>query len=180
MFKTITGNKASLRLITLNDATKYKQWVKDEEVTKYSLSKWQKLYTPQQINDWLNKIVLEVNSINLAVIDKHSGDVIGHAGISAISQANRSGEYFIFIGEKSFWNKGIGTEVTRLVVDYGFRALHLHRIMLTVSDLNAGGVRAYLKAGFKHEGIMRDASFRDGNFHNKIVMSILETEWQLD
>jgi RimJ/RimL family protein N-acetyltransferase len=50
--------------------------------------------------------------------------------------------------------------------------------MLTVSTPNYGGIRAYENAGFKKEGIMRNACFRDGQFHDKIMMSILKDEWE--
>ena len=33
------------------------------------------------------------------------------------------------------------------------------------------------KAGFKKEGTLREASFRNGKYHNKIMMAILDTEW---
>ncbi|UOQ83183.1 GNAT family N-acetyltransferase [Hymenobacter sp. 5414T-23] len=79
-------------------------------------------------------------------------ELIGYAGISGISRLNHSGEYFIFIGEKAHWGRGVGTEVTKQVLTLGFTELHLNRIMLTVSEPNVGGVKAYAKAGFKLEG----------------------------
>ncbi len=50
--------------------------------------------------------------------------------------------------------------------------------MLTVSSLNTGGVKAYLKAGFQQEGVLRQACYRDGAYHDKIVMAILRPEWE--
>ena len=49
--------------------------------------------------------------------------------------------------------------------------------MLTVSELNIGGVKAYQKAGFKTEGRLRQSCFRDGAHHDKIIMSILRDEY---
>ena len=49
--------------------------------------------------------------------------------------------------------------------------------MLTVSEPNIAGIRSYDKAGFKKEGVLRKACFRNGYFHDKIVMSILKEEW---
>jgi len=103
--------------------------------------------------------------------------LIGYAGICNISNANRSGEYFIFIGDRQEWGKGIGSEVTRLTLRMGFEELGLHRIMLTVSEPNYAAIKAYEKAGFKLEGRMREACFRDNQFHDKLFMSVLEEEW---
>ena len=51
--------------------------------------------------------------------------------------------------------------------------------MLTVSAPNLGGVKAYLKSGFQQEGVLREDSHRDGEYHDAIVMSILRAEWEL-
>jgi RimJ/RimL family protein N-acetyltransferase len=56
--------------------------------------------------------------------------------------------------------------------------LNLHRIMLTVSSLNIGAVKAYTRAGFQQEGVLRQASYRDGAYHDKIIMAILRPEWE--
>lgn len=104
--------------------------------------------------------------------------MIGYAGLSGISVTNQSGEYFLFIGEKALWGKGVGTAVTKQIVHLGFTSHQLNRIMLTVSELNMGGLKAYLKAGFVVEGRLRQAACRQGLFHDKIVMSVLKAEWQ--
>jgi RimJ/RimL family protein N-acetyltransferase len=105
--------------------------------------------------------------------------LIGYAGLTSISAANQSGEYFIFIGEKAQWGQGVGTAVTKQILDLAFTSLQLNRVMLTVSEGNTGGLRAYTKAGFLVEGRLRQAACRRGVFHDKIVMSVLKTDWQL-
>ena len=84
---------------------------------------------------------------------------------------------FIFIGDKSMWGKGIGCEVTKQILKIAFLEKGLNRLMLTVSEPNIGGVKAYQKAGFISEGKSRQACFRDGEFHDKLIMSILKEEY---
>ena len=48
----------------------------------------------------------------------------------------------------------------------------------TVSEPNLGGLKAYEKSGFIIEGRLREASFRDNEFHDKLTMSILKSEWE--
>ncbi|OQX80282.1 MAG: hypothetical protein B6D64_03435 [Bacteroidetes bacterium 4484_276] len=50
--------------------------------------------------------------------------------------------------------------------------------MLTVSGPNIGGLKAYERAGFIIEGRLREASFRDNRFHDKLTMSVLKSEWR--
>jgi len=50
-------------------------------------------------------------------------------------------------------------------------------ILLTVSEKNLGAIKAYTYANFKAEGIMRQAFYRNEEFHDKIIMAILREEW---
>ena len=50
--------------------------------------------------------------------------------------------------------------------------------MLTVSEPNIGGIKAYEKSGFRIEGRLREAVCRNNVFHDKIVMSLMKSEWE--
>lgn len=50
--------------------------------------------------------------------------------------------------------------------------------MLTVVASNVGGVKAYTKAGFQQEGVLRQALYRDEMYHDAIVMAMLRSEWE--
>lgn len=150
-------------------------WVRDKEVTKYSLSIFQKMVTDNEISNWFDGMLSNKSSYKKAII--YCKKIIGYAGIAKISETNKSGEYFIFIGNKSYHNKKIGTFVTKEIVKHGFQQLGLNRIMLTVSEKNIGAIKVYNNADFKTEGIMKQAFYRDGKFHDKIIMAILKKEW---
>ena len=152
-------------------------WIKDNEVIRYSLSAFQKMNSDSKISDWFDTVLLDKFSYNKAIVDNTNQNLIGYTGISQISETNLSGEYFIFIGDKSYHGKGVGTLVTKEIVTNGFQQLGLNRIMLTVSEKNIGAIKAYTNANFKTEGIMKQAFYRNGEFHDKIVMAILKEEW---
>ena len=95
----------------------------------------------------------------------------------AINWTTRSAEVGLFIGEKSCWNKGYGTEIMQLLLRLGFDNFNLNRIFLRVDEANKGGIRAYEKAGFVHEGRFRQGNFRDGKYSDMLLMSVLRTEW---
>jgi RimJ/RimL family protein N-acetyltransferase len=60
----------------------------------------------------------------------------------------------------------------------GFDKMNLHRLWLRVYDFNAAGIRCYEKCGFRKEGILRHDRFIDGQYHDTIVMAILEDEYR--
>ena len=45
-------------------------------------------------------------------------------------------------------------------------------------ETNPAGIRSYEKAGFTHEGRLREARFTNGKYIDVLVMSILKSEWQ--
>jgi RimJ/RimL family protein N-acetyltransferase len=73
--------------------------------------------------------------------------------------------------------RGYGTDAMRVIVDYGFRELGLHRIQLGVAPFNPAGIRAYEKAGFVEEGRHRESIWHDGRWYDEVMMSILDHEW---
>jgi RimJ/RimL family protein N-acetyltransferase len=152
-------------------------WLRDPEVIAYSLSVFQSLKTTAQIDQWFAATLTQANTLNVGIYWAETNALIGYAGLTGLSVTNQSGEYFIFIGDKAAWGKGVGTAVTRQVVHLGFTRYQLNRIMLTVSELNTGGVKAYTKAGFVLEGRLRQAACRQGVFHDKLVLSVLKAEW---
>jgi RimJ/RimL family protein N-acetyltransferase len=174
----LVGESIYLRALEPSDAPAFSRWVADREVVQYLLTAWQLPVSASETVAWLSKTIVDKDVLTLGIVEKSSDQLIGYAGIAGICRINRSGEYYICLGDKSKWGKGYGTEVTRLIVAHGFASLNLNRIMLTVSDVNGGGVKAYLRAGFKQEGVLRQACYRNGSYHDKIIMSTLKPEWE--
>jgi RimJ/RimL family protein N-acetyltransferase len=81
------------------------------------------------------------------------------------------------IGEVSRQNRGYGTEAVRLLVRYGFEILNLNRIGLSVFANNLRAIRTYQKAGFVHEGCLRQARFHGGRYEDEYRFAILREEW---
>ena len=166
-----------LKALTKENLSLFYDWINDKDVIRYSLSIFQKINTKYEIDNWFKDLINNSTDLQLGIYLKSSNKFIGYTGICNISKSNNSGEYFIFIGDKEQWGNGISTEVTKKILRKGFEELKLNRIMLTVSVPNIGGVKSYIRAGFKEEGILRDACLRDNKYHDKLVMSILKSEW---
>jgi len=163
-----------LELLNEKCVADFNRWINNKEAVKYSLSS----FGPPRTERWVREYVQDLNE-NENTWDQvivHDGARIGFCGFCNISTQNRSAEFYILIGDSEHWGKGIGTEAGRGALEYGFNKLNLHRVWLTVSELNVAAIKSYQKLGFSHEGIMRDAAFRDGQYHDKVVMGILGKE----
>ncbi|HBT64359.1 MAG TPA: GNAT family N-acetyltransferase [Ruminococcaceae bacterium] len=110
------------------------------------------------------------------IIEKN-GHCIGSAGFHHISTADNSATYRIGIFDPLYQSKGVGTEVTKLLLKYGFEQMKWHRIDLRVLEYNLRGIRCYEKCGFKKDGMLRENAFVEGKYYSDIVMSILDYEY---
>ena len=115
--------------------------------------------------------------LDLAVVDKASGACVGEAVLNQWDPGSQSCNFRILIGPAG-QNRGLGTEATRLIVGYGFEQLGLHRISLEVYAFNPRARRAYEKAGFRAEGVLRESLRYGDQWIDATVMSILAREWE--
>lgn len=175
----IYGERIRLRAIEREDVKKFLEWVNDPEVT-FGLS----LFLPMSLTDeerWFDGIAHRSPSEKPLGIDLRDGEgwrLIGNCTFFDVDTVARSGELGIMIGDKSAWNKGLGTETMRLLLRHGFETLNLNRVMLRVYAENPRAVRAYEKAGFKLEGTLREAVFKRGKYGDVHIMSVLKSEWE--
>ncbi len=106
------------------------------------------------------------------------GKIIGETVINEIDWTLRSANFRIGIYHMAERGKGLGTWATEVTRDFAFEKLKLHRLALNVYSFNPRAESAYRKAGFKREGVLRDAVMDGAEYADDILMSILEDEWR--
>jgi diamine N-acetyltransferase len=176
----IVGTKVRLRPIERDDLPRFVEWFGDPEVRRHLA-----IYLPfslAQEERWFENLQgrLERQEDVLLAIETADGVHIGNLGLHGINWKDRSAELGIAIGEKAYWNQGYGTDAIRTLLGLAFRELNLHRVFLRVDADNARAIRCYEKAGFQREGTSREAVFSEGSYRDQHVMSILESEFELD
>jgi RimJ/RimL family protein N-acetyltransferase len=171
---TLTGDLVVLRPVDERDYEALAVAMDDPEVTRFTGSHGD--LDEQFARDWYRTRKDQTDRLDLAIVDKASGDVVGEAVLNKWDPDNQSCSFRIMIGPAG-QNRGLGTESTRLIVGYGIEKLGLHRISLGVYAFNPRARRAYEKAGFQAEGVLRDALLWDGQWVDEIVMSVLAPDW---
>ncbi len=74
---------------------------------------------------------------------------------------------------RSFRGRGVGTRVHQLVVAYLFAESLLNRIEAYTDAANIAERHALEKSGFTLEGTLRSACFRNGQWHDGVLYSIV-------
>ncbi len=108
---------------------------------------------------------------------KHNDQIIGKTGFYRIDWVGRMAVYYIAIAESSNWQKGYGSEVTGLMMDYAFNTLNLNRVQLHVFKGNAAAVKVYKNTGFQIEGTLREAMYHNGRYGDFYVMGLLRRDY---
>jgi len=126
---------------------------------------------------WIEDAIFDSNNIRLAIYLKEDDRYIGNVSITNVNKACRSGESNIFIGDHTCWGKGIGAEAYKLLLDYAFNERGFHRIEARVLESNTASLKMHEKCGFKVDGTLRKAVFKNGRWQNQVILSILENEF---
>lgn len=175
----ILGKQVRLRAIEREDLPKFVQWLNDPEVIRGLL-----LNVPLSLTQegaWFEGLrgrPVEEHPLGIEIETSEGWRLIGNIGLNRIDWKERSAEVGIFIGDKRYWSQGFGRRAMILMLRHAFNNLGLHRVFLRVHDTNPRAIHSYEKAGFIHEGRMRQAHFEEGKFIDVLFMSVLRPEWQ--
>jgi len=104
--------------------------------------------------------------------------LIGVAYVAHISPYHHHALVGITIGARDYWGRGYGKESLRLLLDYCFRDLDLHRVSAESFEYNTAW-RDLLKAvGFVKEGTAREYLYRDEKYWDKERYALLVDEYR--
>lgn len=128
-------------------------------------------------SDWYKKILhsnFPTTVFGMELIKETK--LIGITILKNIDMIHRKAEFAIYIGDSSEKGKGYAKEATLKTIDFAFKKLGLNRIYLYVLKKNTTALKLYEKVGFQKEGILRNSIFKNGNFVDEMMMSILAKE----
>jgi RimJ/RimL family protein N-acetyltransferase len=108
---------------------------------------------------------------------EHNGCCVGSAGLRVDAGQHRA-TYSVGLFVAALRGRGLGREITRLVVAWGFGGLGLHRIELEVLAFNTRAIRCYLACGFRQEGVRREAELYPDGWKDLISMGLLRSEYE--
>lgn len=155
----------------------YAKWMNSPKTRKYAryefpqnLEEVKKIFEPKE-----ERVSSE---IFFEIWHRSDEKPIGYTGFLRIRWFDRSAFLFYLIGEKDYWGRGIATEAAKLVVEYGFDELNLHKISAGIYAPNQSSVRIVEKNGFTLELTLKKEAYIDGEHVDALKYSILKKEWQ--
>lgn len=169
----IEGERIYLREVRLSDVNEnYYRWMNDPETTQYLESRFYP-NSLESIRDFVESNSAGGGTALFAVVLKDGDRHIGNIKIGPVNWIHRLADVGLLIGEKDCWGKGYATEAIRLVTEYGFKTLNLHKITASCYGGNAGSAKAFVKVGYLEEGVRRSHSFSGGKYEDVILLGII-------
>ncbi|MFX1489889.1 MAG: GNAT family N-acetyltransferase [Promethearchaeota archaeon] len=179
LFPFITGEIIDLFPLNPNHVSLYSKWENNPQVRKYA-----RTAIPMTIEE-SKKYIVQSDSKSRKIVmfeiwHKRDQKPIGYCEIGDFSWQNRNAYIGFLIGEIEYWGQKIGTELTKLLVDYGFKELNFHKITAEALSANTGSQRCLEKNGFKHQGTLKEDMFVDGEYMDMLLYGILKKEWKVE
>ena len=169
-FKKLVGEKVYLSPMNPEDYEIYTKWLNDANITKY-LSTHNHMVSLLGEKEYLEKMSRE--DVHFSIIKKDNDELMGSIAFDVVDYKNGNASLGIFIGNEDNLSKGYGSEAIKLLIEYGFKELRLHNIMLTVLSNNPRAIKCYEKCGFKEFGRRHEALYRNGEYIDEIYMEII-------
>jgi ribosomal-protein-alanine N-acetyltransferase len=124
---------------------------------------------------WYEQVSSDPNPLHWAI--ELQGRFVGTARLHSVGEADSRSRYAVGLLDRKLLGNGLGRQVIRLVLGFGFQRLGLHRIDLRVLAFNERAIRCYLRCGFTEEGREREAARVNEGWHDDVIMGILEQEF---
>ncbi len=146
-------NSSELKLISYTEEILEKSWnwLNDSEIKKLTYTPD---FTKKDQKNWFDSLGDNPSYYIKGV--EFDGKIIGVAGLKKIDLENRSAEYFGYIGEKEYWNKGLSKLILSKISVQAKDLFNLNSLYLNVTTENIRAIRAYENFGFRINKIEKE------------------------
>jgi len=174
----LNGERTRLRVPTTAD---YQQWADLRRESRAFLEPWEPRWTEDELDRsaWRQRLgryredLAQGAAVAFFIFDRKTSQLLGGITLSNIRHGvAQTGHIGYWMGER-FAGRGYMLEAVRLVADYAFDTLHLHRIEAACIPGNERSVRVLEKAGFRREGLLRSYLRINGVWHDHFLYSLI-------
>lgn len=173
----LIGSRVRLEPLTPAHAPTLASWERDVVNTRAHLSN---PAMPSSIETWERRIREDNQSpstYSFGIFSPEDDELIGQVALSGVTWNHRHCGLGIVLAA-NHQGQGAGTQALRLILDFAFDELNLHRVEIGVFSFNEGAIRLYERLGFVHEGRAREWGRRDGQWFDLVHMGMLEDAYR--
>lgn len=168
----IHGKHVVLRAVEDSDFDVFYHWMNDPEVAWWM--DYDRPFSREAVADDIAKARAEGLPFTIVYDDRP----IGRIGLNRFRQRDRVASTYMFIGERDYRGRGLGSDSMLALLNYAFRFLCLRMVDLWVLSENDVAIRTYKGLGFREDGTLRERSWKFDRWMGHTVMSITREEFE--
>lgn len=164
----IHGNAVTLCPLDRRHMDVTRQWANDRELAR--LLDRARPVGEMDHEDWFANHTRGDDRVYFAIESKPEGVHVGNIWLWGIDPRHRKAEVRIVLGSREGQGRGMGTEALSLISDYARERLNLRRLYAYVLGINPRARRAFEKAGFTLEGVLREDRWVDDRYVDVFIL----------
>lgn len=173
--KVLAGETVRLRPVRLADLAQLRAWYNRADI--FPFMGRQTPLSEREQEQWFESLAADRSTRVYAVEHNESGDLLGSVTLRNLLDPAHRGELGILMGRAG---SGYGSDALSTLLKYAFTVLGLNCVSLEVRGDNRRAITAYMRAGFRPEGVLRRRLFKNGVLYDLYSMSILREEFLED
>jgi RimJ/RimL family protein N-acetyltransferase len=174
----LTGSRVTLRELRVSDAASLFAMLTTEEVTRFISPPPTTIEGFERFITWANRERAAGTYACFAVVPHGMDTAIGLFQVRQLEPGWGTAEWGFAIGS-AFWGTGVFSDGARLVLDFAFDAIGVHRLEARAAVQNGRGNAALRKLGAVQEGVLRRSFLRNGQYHDQALWAILDEDYRM-
>lgn len=174
----IPGETINLRAVERDDVPLLHRWFNDPVLMDgwgWSAPVRSIQHVAGQVEDWLSRETA-VDRPEALIAELLAGEPVGLIVVHDERPEARSVELSLLV-DAGHWGQGFGMDMMLTILEVCFGGWGVHRIGVRVEAGNERALALYRRLGFKEEGRLRQAAFRDGRHEDVLLFGQLAAEW---
>lgn len=172
----INGKQIYLRAMEPEDMDCFWDMINDPSVS-HNVVGWSFPVSKHEQMQWYERAVGDKRNLRFTVVLKEADLPVGMVTLSSLDWQNRSATHGIKLHPDCPKGKGIATDAVMTLMQYAFEEVGLHRLDGSWIDFNEPSRKLYEKCGWSVEGVKKEAIYRDGKYHDLIIVGILKEDY---
>jgi ribosomal-protein-alanine N-acetyltransferase len=172
----LTGKKLTLRELRVEDAPTLFSMLSTHETARFISPPPTTVDGFQRFVEWAIRERERGTYLCFAIVPEGMTSAVGLFQVRALEPAFGTAEWGFALGSP-YWGSGLFIEGARLVLDFVFDTVGVHRLEARASIANGRGNGALRKLGAVQEGVLRRSFLRNGEYHDQVLWTVLKEDW---
>lgn len=173
----LTGSRLTLRELRVSDAPSLFAMLTTEEVSRFISPPPTTVEGFERFITWANRERAAGNYACFAIVPHGMDTAVGLFQVRQLEPGWGTAEWGFAMGS-AFWGTGLFVEGARLVLEFAFETIGVHRLEARAATQNGRGNGALRKLGAVCEGVLRRSFLRDGRYLDQALWAILAEDWR--